>query len=150
MVHKLELRNILFNGRLQTVFCSRKPEFGAIHFSKWLACPYTPFTTHFLVDGTSAVKKHCSQQCWLAKNRQCRYNATWSGFVEPQLQWISIKYYIVWERVFSLWHPACNARKPYCQLWPVRLYSRFSYYLINGKIFGKKKKNLIRNIKCVF
>jgi hypothetical protein len=25
-----------------------------------------------------------------------------------------------------LWYPACNARAPYCHLWPARLYNIFS------------------------
>jgi hypothetical protein len=35
-------------------------------------------------------------------------------------------------------YPACNARAPYCHLWPVRLYSIFARYLIKCKIFGEK------------
>jgi hypothetical protein len=36
--------------------------------------------------------------------------------------------------------PACNAHAPYCHLWPARIYNIYPYYLINGKIFKKKKK----------
>jgi hypothetical protein len=46
---------------------------------------------------------------------------------------------------FSLAYPACNAYAPYCHLWPLWLHQIFRYYLINGKIFGKK----LPNIKCV-
>ena len=42
-------------------------------------------------------------------------------------------------------YPACNAHAPYCHLWPVRLYSIFPHYLINGAIF----ENVLLNIKCV-
>jgi len=34
----------------------------------------------------------------------------------------------------------------YCHLWPLRLYSIFPHYLINGMIFGKK----LLNIKFLF
>ena len=42
--------------------------------------------------------------------------------------------------VCSLRYPACNARAPYCHLWPAPLYNIFQRYLINGTIFEKKKK----------
>ena len=48
--------------------------------------------------------------------------------------------------VCSLSYSACYAHAPYSHLWPVRLYSIFAHYLINGTIFVK---NLF-NIKCVF
>ena len=35
-------------------------------------------------------------------------------------------------------YPICNARAPYCHLWPVRLYNIFPHYLINGAIFEKR------------
>jgi hypothetical protein len=41
------------------------------------------------------------------------------AFLQPLLQWISNKYYIFWICVCSLSYPACNARAPYCRLWPV-------------------------------
>ena len=37
----------------------------------------------------------------------------------------------------SLRNPACNARAPYCHLWPAPLYDIFPNYLINGTIFEK-------------
>jgi len=37
---------------------------------------------------------------------------------------------------------------PYCHLWSVTLYYISTYYLINGKIFGKKKE--LFNTKLVF
>jgi len=36
-------------------------------------------------------------------------------------------------------YPAGNAPAPYCHLWPVPLYYIFARYLINGKIFERKK-----------
>ena len=47
----------------------------------------------------------------------------------------SNKYYLFSVCVCSLRYPACNAHEPY---WPVRLYNIFTYYLINGTIFGEK------------
>lgn len=35
-------------------------------------------------------------------------------------------------------YPVCNPHVPRCHLWPVQLYSIFSHYLTNGKIFDKK------------
>jgi hypothetical protein len=35
-------------------------------------------------------------------------------------------------------YPAGTAHAPYCHLWPVRLYSIFTHYLINGTILEKK------------
>jgi len=40
--------------------------------------------------------------------------------------------------VRGLRYPSCNAHRPYCHLWPVRLYSIFLLYLINGTIIEKK------------
>ena len=39
--------------------------------------------------------------------------------------------------VCSLRYPTPNAHAPYCHLWPVRLFSIFPHYLINGTIFDK-------------
>ena len=39
----------------------------------------------------------------------------------------------------SIRYLAYNALAPYCNLWPAQLYYIFPHYLINGKIFGKKK-----------
>ena len=38
----------------------------------------------------------------------------------------------------ALKYPACNAHAPFCQLWPVRLYSIFPHYLLKGTIFEKE------------
>jgi hypothetical protein len=43
--------------------------------------------------------------------------------------------------VFSLSYPACNARAPFCLLWPVRLCDILSHFLINGTIFEEKLLN---------
>jgi hypothetical protein len=56
------------------------------------------------------------------------------------------KYCTVRDFVCSVRYLACSAHVPYCHLWPVRLYSTFPHYLINGKIF---EENLL-NIKCAF
>ena len=56
------------------------------------------------------------------------------------------KSYTFWTCVYSLRYPACNARAPYCQLWPVPLYSSFTLCLIKGKILEK----IFLNTKCVF
>jgi hypothetical protein len=48
------------------------------------------------------------------------------------------KCFIIWERIFSLRHPACNARAPYCHLWPAQFYIIFQHYLINGTMFEKQ------------
>ena len=49
--------------------------------------------------------------------------------------------------LITMRYPACNRHVPYCQFWPSLLYKIFLHYLINGKIFEKKK---LFNIKCVF
>jgi len=66
--------------------------------------------------------------------------------VQPLLQWKSstIRVCLCIPR-----YPAWLAHAPYRHLWPVQLYNIFPYYLINGKIFEKKKKEL-RNINFVF
>jgi hypothetical protein len=51
------------------------------------------------------------------------------------------------ERVCSPSYPACSAHSPYCHMWTAPLYNIFPYYLINGKIFEKKK---LLNTKYVF
>jgi hypothetical protein len=48
--------------------------------------------------------------------------------------------------VCSLKYPACNVYAPYCHLLPAPLYNIFPNYLINGKIFEKKK---LLNLKYV-
>jgi hypothetical protein len=53
-----------------------------------------------------------------------------------------------WVCICTLRYLACNARVPYCHLWPARLHEIFPLYLINGTIFKKKKRLL--NIKSVF
>jgi len=47
--------------------------------------------------------------------------------------------------VCSLSCLACEERKPYCHLWPVRLYHIFLHSVTYGTTFGKKALN----IKCV-
>ena len=49
-------------------------------------------------------------------------------------------------RVSSFRYPACNARAPYCHLWPARLLSIFSLYLTNDTIFERKKKPLLLHL----
>ena len=39
----------------------------------------------------------------------------------------------------ALGYPACNAHAPDCQLWSALMYSIFPNYLINGRIFEKKR-----------
>jgi hypothetical protein len=41
-----------------------------------------------------------------------------------------------------------QSHAPYCHLWPVRLYSIFPHYLINGRHDFRKKQ--LMNTKCVF
>jgi len=41
---------------------------------------------------------------------------------------------------------ACNARAPYCHIWPALLYSIFPHYVISDTIIANK----LLNIKCVF
>jgi hypothetical protein len=63
----------------------------------------------------------------------------------------SNKYYIfcVCVCVCSRRYPACNALAPCFHKWPVRLYSIFPHYIVNGMISERQKKKLL-NIKCVF
>jgi hypothetical protein len=82
------------------------------------------------------------------KDQHYTYNVTLGGvrasFVAVEKQY----YYIFRVCVCSLRYPACNARAPYCRLWPVRLYNIFPHYLINGTILGGGGE--LFNIKCVF
>ena len=49
--------------------------------------------------------------------------------------------------ICSLRYPACNAHTQHCHLWPAPIYNILPLYLINGKIFEKKK---VLNPKRVF
>ena len=51
--------------------------------------------------------------------------------------------------VCGLRYHACNARAPYCRLWPAWLYNIFPHCLINGTIF-EKKKYIDYTVKYVF
>jgi len=73
-------------------------------------------------------------------NEECSYNNYCSGRAV-------IITYILWVCVCSLSYPARNAHAPYCHLWPAPLYNIFPHYLINNKIFEKKK---LFNIKLCF
>ena len=70
----------------------------------------------------------------------------WGAFLQPLLQWKSIKYYICWESVCSRSYPACNVHALYYHLQPALLYGIFSHCLINGTIFEKT----LLSAKCVF
>jgi hypothetical protein len=63
------------------------------------------------------------------------------------LEWKINKWYTFEACVCTLRYPACNAHEPYFHLWPVRLYCPNPRYLINGKIFERKK---LLKIKCIF
>jgi hypothetical protein len=56
--------------------------------------------------------------------RQCTLMQQWGAF-EQLLWWKRNTRYIFWVCVCSLWYPAYNEHKPYCHLWPVRLYNIF-------------------------
>ena len=60
------------------------------------------------------------------------------------------KYYIFWVCVCSLTCPACNEHKAYCYVWPAWFQNIFPHFLINGTLFGKKKKKTLWNVKYVF
>ena len=64
----------------------------------------------------------------------CSCSHCWSGK--------SNKCYVFWVCVNSLRYPACNARAPYCHLWPVRLCYIFPHYLTNGTMFENKLLNI--------
>jgi hypothetical protein len=51
-----------------------------------------------------------------------------------------------WVWVCNRRYPACNDNVAYCHLRPVRLYSIFTHYLVNGTIFEKKKRYLTLNV----
>ena len=46
-------------------------------------------------------------------------------------------------------YPVCSAHEPFSHLWSVRLYNIFPRYLLTGKIFEKKKKNVTEHKTCV-
>ena len=62
-----------------------------------------------------------------------------SAFAQPLLQWKTSKYYTFWGRVCILRYRTCNARAPYCQMWPVRLYNIYVRYVINVTIFEEEE-----------
>jgi len=62
------------------------------------------------------------------------------------LQWKSSKYYLFWVCICSLRYPACNARAPYCHLWPAPFYCIFPHYLKNGTVF---ENTVIGHTMCV-
>jgi hypothetical protein len=64
--------------------------------------------------------------------------------MQALLQKENNKYNTFWVRVSSLRYPVRSAS--YCHMWPARLYSIFTLYIVNGTIFEKK----ILNITCVF
>jgi hypothetical protein len=63
----------------------------------------------------------------------------WGAFMEPLLPWRSNKYYAFCVCSLKLSSMKSSRVMLYCDLWPARLYSIFSYYLTNGTIFWKKK-----------
>jgi hypothetical protein len=90
-----------------------------------------------------------SHKIWrkLKQDRQWKYNATLRRVRVTTVPVERNKYYIFWVCVCSLSYPTCKTQALCCQLWPVWLYQIFRHYLINGKIFEKKK---LLNIKCAF
>jgi hypothetical protein len=70
--------------------------------------------------------------------------------VKPLFPWKSNMYRIFGVCVYSLRYPVRNAHEPYCCLWPVRFYSTFPHYLINGTNFEKKKKVIGHKISVLF
>jgi len=62
--------------------------------------------------------------------RSCKYHRRGKG--------ISITYSLC---VCSIRYQLGNAHAQYCHPWPIRLCSTIPNYLINGKIFEKKKVN---------
>jgi len=81
------------------------------------------------------------------QDRQCtyKYNVT-LRLAHATIVAAEKQVYIFRERVCSHRYPACKAHARYCHLWPLRHYSIFPHYPINGMIFGKK----LLNTKCVF
>jgi hypothetical protein len=63
--------------------------------------------------------------------------------VQQFFQWKSNQFYIWTVRSFN--NPACNARAPYCRLWPVRLYNIFSTLFY--KRHNNKNKKLLNKIR---
>jgi hypothetical protein len=85
----------------------------------------------------------------MKQEKQCRYNVTLrrvrATIVAVVKQWVLHDLSVC---VCSLMYTACNAHAPYRHLGLAPLYNIFPHYLINGKIFGGKKKLL--NKQCVF
>ena len=84
------------------------------------------------------------------QDRQCTYNVTvrrvCATIVAVEKQWVLHNLSVcVCVCVCSLRCPACNARTPYCYVWPASIYNNFSHCLINGTIFEER----LMNIKCV-
>jgi hypothetical protein len=71
------------------------------------------------------------------RTRNVRITQYRGAILQPLLQWRR-KCFLFRVCVCSLRDPACNENKPYCHLWPVRLYNIFPYYFIKDMIFEKK------------
>ena len=80
------------------------------------------------------------------QDRQCTGNVTLRRVLATIVA-VEKHYYIFWVCVCSRMYSSCNAHASYCYRCPIRLFSIFTFYLINGTIFEKKK---VAVIKCVF
>jgi hypothetical protein len=102
-------------------------------------------------DRDALEKRQTSYPCWDSNHIQPSHYVHWAipaqlnenktgnvrvtshlgAFVQPLFQWNRNKFYIFWVCVCSLRYSACNTNALYCHLWPVRLYSIVTHYLIN-------------------
>ena len=71
---------------------------------------------------------------------QCAYNVTFrrvlATVVAVEKWWVLHNLSVC---ICGLRHPACNAHAPYYHLWPTPLNNIFPHFLINGRIFEKKR-----------
>jgi hypothetical protein len=79
------------------------------------------------------------------KTGQCTYNLSLRRVFLTIVLWKHKKCYIICVCICSLRCPAFNAHAPYFHLWPVRIYSIFTQYSMNGTNFEKKP---LLNVRC--
>jgi hypothetical protein len=95
---------------------------------------------------STRVVTRCSVSFNVQQDRQHTHNVTLrrvrATIIAVKKEWV----FHICSCFCSLKYAACNAHAPYCHLRPVRLNNIFPHYLINCKIFEKKK---ILNIKRV-
>jgi hypothetical protein len=74
------------------------------------------------------------------KTGKVRRTYYWGALFQPLLTWESNKYYVFWERVYSLRYPACKAHVPfYIVICGLSSCAAFLYIILQMARFSKEK-----------